>query len=459
RQPAAVEIVRPLEELLGMTPPGAWGGKLSGDWHRAEPRDVSEHVAGVSDPTEDYSYVHGMVVEEEVERVDAVVLRNQLAALRSELPFAWRADGFGTVLVIFEEAIADRKPPFWSWVFNTIGTERWKWRDRHAITYTAENRHFRNLLIPGVGMAPTVVFQVLITLFVILIGPVLYYVAARTKRLHYLLFIVPTAALAVCVGLFAYALFADGLGIRQRARTFTYLDQHTGEAVTWSRLSYYAGLAPGDGLRFSAETAVYPLPPSIDHTSTTRRLTWDDRQRLEDNWLPSRTPVQLVAVKPEQTSLGLEIDAAGNALRVANHLGQPVQVVILRDAEGNYFRADAIAPDEAAKAGELDPLKAKTELLKLFQENRLKDEIGAVPNTGAYTRRHYYGSYHYGYHGQDIGDADSRLEQAMSESLSGAAPDLPPRSYVAILARNPFAEPGHPRALEEMSFHVVCGSW
>lgn len=459
RQASAAETVRPVEKLFGMTPAGEWGGKLGCDWHRADPRDVSEHVAGVSDQSDHYSYAHGMEVEDESEQEDAVVIRTQLSALRSELPFAWREHGFGTVLVVFEESIPDRQPPFWSWVFNTIGTDKWKWRDRHAITYTAENRHFRNLLIPGVGMAPTVVFQVLITLFVILIGPVLYFVAARTKRLHYLLFIVPAAALAVCVGLFAYALFADGLGIRQRARTFTYLDQRTGEAVTWSRLSYYAGLAPGDGLRFSAETAVYPLPPSIDHTAATRRLTWDDRQRLEDNWLPSRTPIQLVAVKPEQTSLGLAIDADDDSFRVENNLGQPVEMVILRDADGNYFRAASIAAGDAAAAGELDPLQAKTELLELFQENRLKDEIGAVPTTSAYSGRNYYGSYYYGHHGQDIGDADSRLEQAMTEALSGAAPDLPRRSYVAILARNPFAEPGHPRALEEMSFHVVRGTW
>ena len=59
---------------------------------------------------------------------------------------------------------------------------------------------------------------------------------------------VPLAAAITTLALFAYAILADGFETRVRAHSFTTLDQRTGEAACWSRLSYYSGLAPGHGL-------------------------------------------------------------------------------------------------------------------------------------------------------------------------------------------------------------------
>src|SRR5262249_6299631 len=68
-------------------------------------------------------------------------------------------------------------------LFNSIGSNRWNWRERWGVSLYQQNSDFWDLLIPGVGLVPVVQFQVLITLFVIAIGPVNYYLLKRSGKL------------------------------------------------------------------------------------------------------------------------------------------------------------------------------------------------------------------------------------------------------------------------------------
>ena len=85
----------------------------------------------------------------------------------------------------------------------------------------------------------------LITLFVLLIGPLNYWWLKRAKRLHLMVLTVPLAAIVTTAGLAAYAVLADGFDTKVRLYSYTTLDQRTGDAACWARLSYYSGLAPG----------------------------------------------------------------------------------------------------------------------------------------------------------------------------------------------------------------------
>ena len=81
----------------------------------------------------------------------------------------------------------------------------------HGLSLMQENRGFWRFLIPGVGMAPVNGFRVLITLFVVLIGPVNYVLLRRKRRLHLLLVMIPAGAALVTGSLFAYAMVNDRL--------------------------------------------------------------------------------------------------------------------------------------------------------------------------------------------------------------------------------------------------------
>jgi len=162
----------------------------------------------------------------------------------SSAPFRLRPLGLGLVVALAPDGPAGLDTRQCRWVFNEVGPERWQWPQRFGLSSVRPNDHFWEFLIPGVGLAPVTEFCILITLFVVGIGPVNYFVLRRWNRVHLLMFTVPSGAAAVTGLLLLYAVVADGLGVRTRVRSVTCLDQRTGSAACWARLSYYAGLAP-----------------------------------------------------------------------------------------------------------------------------------------------------------------------------------------------------------------------
>ena len=181
------------------------------------------------------------------------------AACPAKMPFVTCQVGFGQVVGIASATPFPGDRRQWQWLFNTISPERWRGRFRQGLSLDFENPSFDNFLIGDVGLPPISLYRVLITLFVVLIGPLNYWFLRRHGRLHLLLFTVPAAALLATAGLLGYVFIADGLESRLRARSFTFLDQRTHQATSWARLSYYTGLAPSAGLVFPADTAVLPL--------------------------------------------------------------------------------------------------------------------------------------------------------------------------------------------------------
>ena len=173
--------------------------------------------------------------------------------------FAYRHHEMGMLVAIRPEDPFPGTAAEWAWMLDSIGANRILWSKRHGVTAIGVNGDFLNFLIPGVGLAPVGAFRVLITLFVVAIGPLNYYLLRRRRRLHWLVVTIPVSAGVVTAALFAYAVVADGLGTRARVRSVTQIDQRNRRAVCWSRISYYAGLAPSRGLTFSDDIVVTAL--------------------------------------------------------------------------------------------------------------------------------------------------------------------------------------------------------
>src|SRR5262249_24385644 len=162
--------------------------------------------------------------------------------------FLFRRAGLGCVVAIAAENPFPGQTTDWVWIFNTVPDNHWKWFRRSGVSLHRKNRDYWTFLIPDVGEAPVVSFLLLVSLCAIVIGPVNYVLLGRSRRLYLLLLTVPAGALLVSVSLFGYALLTDGLSVRLRSRSFTELDQRTGEAAAWSWQSYYAAIAPSQGL-------------------------------------------------------------------------------------------------------------------------------------------------------------------------------------------------------------------
>ncbi len=386
-------------------------------------------------------------------------------------PFRLRPLGLGLVVAIAADGPDGLDARQWRWVFNEVGPERWQWPQRFGLSTVQPNDHFWDFLIPGVGLAPVAEFYVLITLFVVGIGPVNYWVLRRWKRVHLLMFTVPGGAAAVTGLLLLYAVVADGLGVRTRVRSVTCLDQRTGTATCWARVSYYAGLAPSRGLVFPADVAVIPLEPMGFHpyrrSGAHRRrdlvLEPDGTQRLASGWLASRTPTQFVTVRSRATRTGLQIAPAPGKPEqwtLTNRLGVRVEQVLVCPEEGKYGWAAEVEPDASVLLRSINASEGLERLRRTCRQQRMgwPEGMTDVPsNTGWGGSWRWFGSSL-----PTPTDRASRLEQtlgAVTAARGGNLVGLGPRDYVAVVAQSLEVELGTPKAREEDSLHVIVGNW
>ncbi len=433
------------------------------------------------------------------------------------LHFVWRPLQMGRVVAISEHSTAGKLQEStlhdWYWINNTALRNRSRWVDRHGFSLVRGNEGFISFLLPGVGQAPVTSFRVLISLFVILIGPLNYLWLRRLGRVHLMIITVPLGSLAVTVGLFAYALLADGLGTRVRARSVTFLNQQQGEASQWARLSYYAGLRPVAGLAFSERTAVLPLPYAPDQEgsdgprriieyvtrdatsrdaasrdqatgdrATGDRATGDDSalpQKFKQGWLAARRPMQLLTFKNKTTQARLEVNQQQNAngklsVRVTNRLGSRIQQLLLRDQAGGLYTWQSLDQGDQATLtpvpqgsgpGGIDRGQLNLKWQELFVQAKLRppEELNGRKSSLFGRRQRPFYSVQIGSQGPSlqVNQHTSLLEENLKRGwfALGADQGLQPGQYVAVVDRPPELELGDPSLQQEHSFHVLFGSW
>jgi hypothetical protein len=394
-------------------------------------------------------------------------------------PFALRRFGEGMLLAADAKDVFAQPAQDWVWMLNSLGADRWLGYRRHGLSFERKNGDFWSWLVRGVGLAPVTEFRVLITAFVLMIGPLNYFWLRRRGRLHLLVIVVPAAACLVTCGQFGFAILADGLDVRVRARTFTRLDQRSGQAVCWSRISYYAGLAPSGGLAFPDDLVVLPLTANDGDASDMPRrqnLIWSShRQDLVSGWLPSRTPMQFITVRSRTSQSGLRYlpARAGSPPQVENQLGSRVVRLLLADEAGRHYRAaDFAAGERVALAAVDDPADEEAAIYDFVDDHKPGVPDGFVPPSsyGYSSRRRYYR--YWAAVNNALSPASlisSRLESGLREAVLGPGPHaswikpngfaLPKRSYLAIVERSPEVVFGVDNPREEDSLHVVVGSW
>ena len=386
-------------------------------------------------------------------------------------PFVRKYAMLGQVVAIANDNPFPGQRFIWNWMFNDIGQARWQWQFRHGVSPDRDNPDFDNLLIADIGLPPVKTYRVLITLFVVGIGPLNYGLLRRKGRVHLLLFTVPLAAMLASGGLIGYALLADGFQSRIRARSFTALDQRNHEAVCWSRLSYYTGLAPSGGLMFPDDTVVIPLERNDSANAfgggKSRRLAWIPEQHLSRGWLNSRTPTQYVTVRASASDRELTILPAADKKQctIENQLGVNIQYLFLRAADGQFhFQRDldagkmvqshALASAEATDAAGME---INTALLR--DRPTLPSQVPSGSKGGFLSIRPGRMTYPANSSSQ-TGTSSSLLEQELALAASAIlSKSLEPRSYIAIIDHPAEVVYGLEGLVESESLHVIFGTW
>jgi hypothetical protein len=272
-------------------------------------------------------------------------------------------------------------------------------------------RGFR-LPIPGIdGVRPRAYLFILI-LFAVLIGPVNYWILARRRQQVLFVLTAPLLSVLFIFVLAGYVLASEGNAVYGRAASITMLDQGRRLAVTRSSISLYsAGLTAAGDLRYSPETAVVHI--GTDGHGRLDRVALDlaEGQRYSSSVIQARAPsnVEQIVVRTARERLTFTREAAG--IGVVNALDAPVTQLLYKEGGQVYSLPDAL--DAGGRAV----------LVRVPV-----DPARFVP-TGV----------------------------LLAERLRHLVQYQPDGSYLAVLERSPFWEPGVPSLLERGSFHLVVG--
>ena len=274
-----------------------------------------------------------------------------------------------------------------------------------------EGRGFK-LRIPGIEGVPARVYLGILVLFSVLIGPVSYWLLWRKRRQVLLVLTAPLISAVFIVLLAGYAVAGEGMRVHGRVITFTMLDQVRKQAATRASVSLYAaGLSPAGGLRFARDIAVFPI--GTDGTGSRDRLTLDltDAQRFSAGLLQARAPTNFeqVAFRPARERLAFT--RAPDGVSVTNGLEAAITALLYRDGDTLYRLDGPLLPG------------ARQTLSRVSVDARQ-----VLPDVA------------------QIGAAFQALVQ-----------NQPRGSYLAVLDRSPFWEPGVSGLIERGSRHVVLG--
>ncbi|MEX0643435.1 MAG: hypothetical protein WD468_12075 [Pirellulales bacterium] len=349
-----------------------------------------------------------------------------------------------------------------------------RWDTRHGMKPDEANADFPKLLVPDVGLAPVTEFQVLITLFVLAVGPANYWLLKRYNRLHLLVLTVPLAAVLLTSSLFAYAILSDGFGTTVRAQSVTTLDQRTGDAACWTRLSYYAGLVPGQGLTMPDDVTVYPIIPGWNDTGVdasigaARELMWKGGEaKMTRGWLRSRTPMQYLTVRARKSPYRIELTPAAGKIRAVNQLGTKIHFLLVVDKHGQFFGGEQLANESKWVLEPITRVDAIRRFRQLFTDNQPEAPLALAGEDSDFqiiqrrqSRRMMSRQYGLQYSEQRL---DANLLNDTLANLAGTSGEpalqLPPRSYVAVTETGSEVTLGISGAEEQASFHVLIGRW
>jgi hypothetical protein len=372
-----------------------------------------------------------------------------------------RTVGFGRVFVVANSAQWE-DPEFVPWILNSIPASRLAWHQRHGMSMHRYNQSFWNWSIKGVGQVPFLLFLGVISLFALVIGPVNFVTVMRKLKRNYLVLItVPLISLVTTVGLFSYGFLRDGIGTTVRRRAFVELDQRLGHMQSWSRQTYYAGMAPGGGPKFPLNAAVHPLElnPITGTSENPKTLAWGGSQRLARGYITSRTLSQFMIIHPTQsTAANLNIGQKGGVLTVENELGGPIQELVVWGKDGVLYVGKNI--DEGAST-----TLVKAELLWVanFRSAMMAQILAPDVSAGLAPSRGYRGGNYMGdFVDQGLAapnDETSLLESRLARVSFNAEKELAPGEYIAIMPQSTLVPLGIAHAKDEDSLIVVKGRW
>lgn len=230
-------------------------------------------------------------------------------------------------------------------------------------------------------------------LFVVLIGPVNFFVVARRWRKPVLLIVsTPLLALATALAFLGYGLFRQGLDIKLASVAVTLLDQRSHRAATIERRELFAGFVGGGGLQPGAGSCVSPAPAFFDESAPWRRRDQDPDsfaveegaggRLLRGGFLPARSETRQLVLCEAAARERLELRREGDRLVAVNAFGTRIDQLVVRAPDGRFLRAAAIPAGGAAPLEPADDAATRTAPYSVIWQrtrNLVVDDLVLIP--------------------------------------------------------------------------------
>lgn len=245
---------------------------------------------------------------------------------------------------------------------------------------------FTRWMISGVAEPPVYTFIGLLTLFVILVGPIAYRRTTRHGRGYLMFAIAPFLAMVTTLAMFGYGILADGFGTVARVRQVTWIDGATGDAGERVRSTYFAGVRPANGLHFPAQAEVISYPEGqgkswnelneLDSAITGRVQINSHDQVFDQSFLPSRQQRQFVTHQPRRKAGTVSLVMGDDGvLQIVSTLDFSLERVVVRDRQGAYWLVDDLPADGAVAATSLRDDKVSAILGKMYNDHRPQSRV------------------------------------------------------------------------------------
>jgi hypothetical protein len=215
------------------------------------------------------------------------------------------------------------------------------------------NSYFR---VIGTARTPVRLVIIVLTLFVLIAGPVNLFILNRKEKRSWFLWTLPVISFATSGVVFVVSFFSEGVTPRLRTDSITILNQVNQEATTLGAVAIYAPIAPSQ-LDFSGQSEVTPLfdsgyaygpfGRSRNHDSgSNRQVEWSEggEQRLTGKWIGSRVPAHFAVRKTEHREERIQVQWPGTEPEIINGLGGHIDQIYLAGPNGRLFGGRDIGP-------------------------------------------------------------------------------------------------------------------
>jgi hypothetical protein len=270
---------------------------------------------------------------------DAALPADWGATVVTGAPIQTAHSQFGEVMTTGGKELKNLSGDEWAGIWLALHRTLEPWQ--HSTSTADANRQFPvvdNFVIPLRGLF------FLILVFVIIIGPVNFWLLNRFKKRMWMLVTIPACAFIASIGVSGFALLSEGVSGRSRIAGFTVLNEPLRRATTLGVEAFYTPLTPSGGLHFDAGTELTPVVPQYSDDGVARSIDWTTDQHLKQGWVVSRVPAHFLVRKVETRRERLTVIAESDGrVTIVNGLGAAIRDLTLVDAAGNRHSGQNIA--------------------------------------------------------------------------------------------------------------------